>query len=99
VSGGANTITQLGVLQIGTDLLVGGGTGDDIVALDGATIGDDLQAKLLAGNNQLTLDDTHVIGDLKVVAGSGDDTVALTGTTVVDGTQSINLGTGNDTQP
>ena len=99
LSGGGNTVTSTGVLQVGTDFKYSGGGDDDSVSLDGAGIGEDFTASLAAGNNNVTLNDTIVGNNLKITAGSGDDTVAFTGTTSITGKQTIKLGGGDNTQP
>jgi hypothetical protein len=100
LSGDVNAFTTTGLLQVGEDLKYTGGGGNDLVSLDGTSIGDDATFSLAAGNNDISLNDCGG-DDLKITAGGGDDTVALTGTTTTTftGKQTIKLGGGDNQGP
>ncbi|HEX5011049.1 MAG TPA: hypothetical protein VFY71_11675 [Planctomycetota bacterium] len=100
LSGDVNALTTTGLLQVGEDLKYTGGSGNDLVSLDGTSIGEDATFSLAAGNNDIALNDCGG-DDLKITAGGGDDTVALTGTTptTFTGKQTIKLGGGDNQGP
>jgi hypothetical protein len=85
--------------QIGEQLEVTGGTGNDSITSDHATaIGEFARFLLAGGDNSVSLRNTQVGTDLLVKTAEGNDTADLAGT-VVHGKQTISLGAGTNTGP
>ncbi|HEX5011551.1 MAG TPA: hypothetical protein VFY71_14235 [Planctomycetota bacterium] len=96
---GANELQLTGDVETGNDLRYTGGGLDDVVDMDGTSVGNDCNLVLSNGFNDAILNDCSVGNDLRITAGSGDDTVQLTGTTTVGGLTLISLGGGNNIEP
>jgi hypothetical protein len=85
--------------QVGEFFTVAAGSGDDTIALGGATqIGESTRLTLASGDNTCNLLDTSFGEDLFVSAGSGDDSVDVTGSGI-GGDATYKLGGGVNTQP